>query len=223
MSKIGDVTIERVCLTWPAYGQAQGEVSTLTGSIPAGPVALRIADLTFAVSVVPGRAGLDGPEAWRGVVRAGMGWGTELGELHATYGGGPVKLSTILQHLAAECGERIELPADVIVGTSFARPVSLPGLPFTGADLLSLLRERRVTGPWRVDTDGVTRFGVRPSTTVDPRRYAVLARSLSAGYRKISVTALAGIVPGAILDGAVIGRLIITEDAGSLMCETYER
>lgn len=231
MSHINDVTISRVVLHWPAYGQWQAEVSTLTGSVPAGPVTLRIADLSLVGAVVPGRAGVDGPESWRGIARAGVGWGTELGDKHATYGGGAVKLSTVLRDLAADCGETIALPADAILGTSWARPVTLPGLPVTGRDVLALLRARGITGPWYVDTvidskgvaSAVTRWGLRPSSTVDPSRYRMGPRNLAAGYRKIFVDSLAGIVPGATLDGAKIGRLTITEDAGSLTCETWER
>lgn len=224
MSKIGDVTIERVILHWPAYGQWQAEVSTLTGSIPAGVTTMRIADASpFVGTVVPGRAGLDGPEAWRGEVRAGAGWGTELDDRHATYGGGPVKLSTVLADLAADCGETIAQPPETILGTTWARPATIAGLPVRGRDVLSLLRARGITGPWYVDPAGVTRWGVRPSPTVDPSRYRMLSRNLSAGYRKIGVDSLAGIAPGAILDGARIGRLTITEDAGSIVCETWER
>lgn len=223
MSRINDLVIDRVCLSWPAYGQWQAEVSTLSGTVAAGTATLRIADLAFTGGVVPGRSGLDGPEAWRGVIRGGMGWGTELGELHATYGGGPVKLSTVLGHLAADCGETIVQPTDALLGTSFARPVTVAGLPTRGRDVLSLLAARRITGPWRVDADGVTRFGVRAAPTLDPKRYRMGPRNLSMGYRKFYVDSLAGWAPGIIVDGATVARLIITEDAGSLVCETWER
>jgi hypothetical protein len=223
VSTIGKLVTAKTVLTWPAYGQWEAEVSTLTGVVPHGLVTIKIADVSFVGTVLPGRSGVDGPEAWRGIVRAGAGWNTKLTELNASYGGGPVKLSTVLAHVAEACGETIVQPTDVIIGSSFSRPVSLPMLPFRGRDLLALLRDRGITGPWRVDLDGVTRWGVRPAPTVPEKSYTRLPSDLSAGYRKVSVTSLRGIVPGAILDGAKIGRLVITEDAGALTCETYER
>lgn len=223
MSTIGKLVTAKTVLDWPAYGQWEAEVSTLTGVVAPGLVTLKIADVSFVGTVLPGRGGTDGPESWRGILRAGAGWGTKLGELHASYGGGPVKLSTVLADVAKDCGEQIAQPPDVLIGSSFSRPVSLPMLPFRGRDLLSLLRSRGMTGPWHVDLAGVTRWGLRPAPVIAAGKATVIDRNLSIGWRKFSLDKLGTIAPGVILDGAKVARLVITEDAGALTCETYER
>jgi hypothetical protein len=223
VSKLGQFTISHVRLDWPAYGQMMGEVSTQSGVVPPGLTTLVVGDLSFVVTVLPGREGTDGPEAWRCIILTGAGWMTKLTALHADYGGTlPVRRSAVLAHLAADCGEPIAQPTDGIIGSTWSRPISSPGLPFRGRDALSLLCARGKTAPWYVDVDGVTRWGVRPATVIQASKARVLDRNLSAGFRRLSIDSPATFTPGRVFEGVTIARTVIVEDAGSLTCELWQ-
>ena len=229
MSQLAGKHLTHIRFDWPAYGMAQGEVTTTDGAIPAGLATLQFGDLSFVVTVLPARAGLDSPATWHGVIMAGAGWLTKLGAAHADFGGAlPVKLLSVLGALAKDCGETLPanavagLPADAVIGSSWSFPISTPALPFRGRDALALLRARSKTGPWYVDRTGVTKWGARPSPTIADAKGRIVERDLSIGRRKVSIDSPLTFTPGARFDGALIARSVITEDAGALTCETWE-
>lgn len=179
-----------VKLWLPAWGRWFAEVSIDGESAIAGAASLVIAGSTFSGTVLSG-----GPFKGRAMYRivgGRGGWGrTVKARGYANDAG--VKLSTVLRDVATDAGEQLDLAnvsADTRLGPSYARP--------EGAARRVL--ELEAPRGWYVDEAGVTRIGRRPSVpftgkatveTVDRARALV----------RLAVDAIAGLVPGAVVEG----------------------
>lgn len=155
-----------------------------------GQVALEVAGLSLAGTVLSGGPGT-GRSFYR-VVGGKGGWGKELpAKSYANDAG--VRLATVLQDAAQECGETIEgVSTSERLGPAYTRP----------AGPASRVLEQTKPQGWYVDLDGVTRIGRRPRVelgdTTAPRTSQV-DRNL--GKVQIAPESLAAIVPGVTVEG----------------------
>lgn len=157
------------------------EVLTGAASIAFGGQALR-------GTIISGGA-VDGRAAYR-VVGGRGGWGKEIGPNSYLDDGG-VKVSTVLGDAARESGEALDGTPATRVGPVFTRA--------KGA--ASLVLNEIAPRAWRVDFDGVTRFGKRP--TINYTGSAVLtARDLARGVYTLAAEDVAGLLPGVSIDGS---------------------
>lgn len=149
---------------------------------------LVIADKTLVGTVVSGGA-VHGKAAYRIVAGAG-GWGRELKrKAYRNDAGG--KVASVITDAARECGETVEGLPTTRIGPHPTRPEG------PASRVLNTLTPRA----WRVDFDGVTRFGARTAATytgdgarsrVDPQGAIV----------EIATDAIANLLPGVSVDGS---------------------
>lgn len=174
-------------LSMPAWGLPSADVVLDQEVTLSGAVELVLADLTFRGTVVSGGP-WEGRSSYRIVGGAG-GWSRRVASKDYTNDAG-VKRSQIVADLATEVGETVEDVPSGTVGPKFTRaqgPASI------------VLHELFPRG-WRVDEDGVTRFGKRAVTQAD----AAIAHGtvdLAAGVVELMSDAIAKLVPGVTAHG----------------------
>lgn len=219
MSALGTQKVSRLQLSIGRTGSWRAETWCDEGAAPTGALPLTVADLTFKGTAA--RTGTDAPDLPHVVHVGGIGWERATVPLSYQLDGG-VRLSTILRDLSARAGEPIELPAnDVVIGKHWAIVAAREGDPLRLRDALTALARGRYVQPWRVDLDGVTRFGERAGGTVDAAAANVLERDSAAGCAIVGADAFAGLLPGATFEGNPILRLVITERPGNLQAEVW--
>src|SRR5262249_10256066 len=143
---------------------------------------------------------------WKALVTAPISFQSDAG----------VRLSTVLDAVARGAGMAIEQPTDATIGDYYEIVASRPGEPVRWMDVLADLVRAGHVAPWRVDPDGVTRFGARQAAKVTARA-TVVRRDASDGSITIGLDAPAQFLPGNTLDdGTTIARVKIRETAGKL-------
>ncbi len=193
--------------------------------------ALAAATLTIGDLVLVGRctqAGMDdhptGGARPRVTVEGGAGWGTLLTRA-GSYGpvAGGVRLSTVLRDLAALCGETYDPPKEALLPERYRWPASTPREPVTGRAVLADLMARGAIPTWRVDpATGKARFDAWPSLGAADASVRVMRRNLARGRRSLGLdTRVHAVLPGATIEGVVIRRLRLHEDARKLGAEVY--
>jgi hypothetical protein len=125
-----------------------------------------------------------------------------------------VRLSTVLKDLANRAGETIEQPADRTLEPHYAVPA------MRVREALSALQRAGYAPPWRVDPDGVTRFGDRTPVEFTGRA-TVMRRNAALGLAVVGLENPAGLLPGNTLEGATIVRLVVQETSGKLTAEVW--
>lgn len=151
-------------------------------------VQLLFADLTLSGTVVSGGA-FEGRAAYR-VAGGRGGWGKPI-ESRAYLDDSGVSASLVLEDAARDAGETITDLPSTLLGAHFTR------LEGTASAALNLLAPRA----WRVDFDGITRIGKRPTTTYTgtaPRTHV----DRNAAVIELATETLAGLVPGVSIDGS---------------------
>jgi hypothetical protein len=236
VSTIGSLRVSRLSLSIGLTGSWRAEVWCDQGTAPFGSLTLTAADLSLKGYAI--RSGSDAPDAPHVVHVGAPGWDREMtagtttsGGVTITSGAGwlayqndaGVRLSTVLRDLSRRAGEPIELPPDVTIGDHWTVIASRPGEPLYLRDALNALAVGRYVAPWRVDGDGVTRFGPRAGGVVDPASVNVIRRDMGAGLAVCGGDTFASILPGATFEGATIDRLVITERPGNLQAEIWTR
>lgn len=176
-----------VTVNLPSWGLWWADCQLDNEADLSGQVVLQLADLTLNGAIVSGGSWL-GRSSYRIVGGAG-GWCKPLKEKAYVNDAG-VKIAKVLGDAAAEAGETIEGAPSGICGTAFARqkgPASLS---------LNLLASQS----WRVDVDGVTRFGAPTGKTVD----SSITRGkvdFAAGSIELMSDSIAALLPGCICEG----------------------
>lgn len=186
----------------PAWGLPWCEVELDREVTFSGACSLVVADLTVACCVVSGGPWM-GRSAYRLVGGAG-GWQQSLPPKSYTNDAG-VKLSKVISDAAASAGEQVAgLPAGAC-GPAFDR------LAGPASQVLQLLAPRA----WRVDADGVTRFGAPPAT--EPSVTAARGKvDFAAGYVELMADSISSIVPGIVVEGLSAVDVIHTLETGKL-------
>jgi hypothetical protein len=213
---LGTEPASRARLQIPAYGLPFADVELTEPATLVGLQSLSIGGVTQACTVIAGGP-FEGKARYRLVGGFG-GWGTMLhgpddqGLAYDDDDG--VKMSRVLQDIAAECGETLGKLPTTRLGPHFARPV-MPAY--------QVLNELAPRG-WYIDDAGVTQFGTRPETTYtgDGTRVRI---DQAVGVIELALDELdPALVPGVIVDGnppATDIEYEVTPDR--LTCRVYWR
>lgn len=223
MSTLGSSRVLSLRALVPKSGQWHADVVLETGDVPSGRATLTIGKDASALALVGSvlRAGLNAPGQAHAVVIGGAGWLADVTTPMAYQSDAGVKLSTILRDVSRLANEPLELPADRPIGTAFAIPASTSSGPVRLCDVISMLQSRGYVDSWRVDPDGVTRFGARASSTVTGRA-TVMRRNPAVGVAIVGLDDPAQFLPGATVpDVGVARRVILVETSGKLQAEVY--
>lgn len=236
MSALGTQRISRLDLSIGRTGTWHAEAWSDEGVVTLGASTLTVGGLSFRGTTK--RGGNDAPDAPHAVHEGAVGWEREIAKSTTGVDGtiitstssaisyqndNGVRLRTVLTDLSKRAGETIEQPVDVSIGRHWVVIASRPGEPLRVRDALSALAQGRYVQPWRADPDGVTRFGERSGGVVDVASKTVTRRDMGAGWAEIGADTFADLLPGATWEGAVIGRLIISERPGNLSATVWTR
>ncbi len=203
-ARLNGLTCMRAVAHLPAWGLPWFDVVLdAEHTIEAGTAAtLEIADATFSCTVATGGPWI-GRSTFRLVGGAG-GWCKPL-PAQAYRNAAGVKISKVITDAATSAGERVEgVPAGTL-GPAWDR--------FAGAASQTL--QLATPRAWRVDPDGVTRFGAPPSRELD----VTAARGRvdrAAGRVELMADSIAGIVPGLVVEGITAVDVVHTIEAGKL-------
>lgn len=188
LASLNSVAVTRLLAQVPDWGCWWADVNLAEAETLSGRVTLTLADKTLVGTIVSGGAA-NGTAAYRIIGGAG-GWGRELAAKPYLNDAG-LKMSNVIGDAAAAVGETVESAPATRMGSHYARTVG------PASRVLHLLTPRA----WRVDFDGVTRFGARTYTTytgdaarsrVDPQGAIV----------ELATEEIGALVPGVVVDGA---------------------
>jgi hypothetical protein len=213
VTTLGDRTTMHVELSMARFGAWRANVVLSHGEAPdIGATTLVVGDLELSAYVLI--AGLDAPERPRATVVGGHGWELPLLAPLSYQSDAGVRLRTVLTDLASRAGETVEQPTDRSVGSHYAVPAS-PRSTTRLRDVLSALHRGEYVEPWRVDPDGVTRFGARAGVDVTDLGLE-LRRDAAVGARILNIDSPASFLPGNIYDGETIVRTVVRESSSNL-------
>jgi hypothetical protein len=214
----GALNIVSAKLHIPSAGAWRADLLLDHGDPPTGAATVTIGDLVLVGTVL--RSGLDAADRPHCTVIGGRGWFASVSAPRAFQSTAGVRLGTVLAALASGAGQTIVQPADRTIGEYYELQASRPGEPVTYADALNDLARTGACPPWRVDPDGVTRFGPRQAQAVTGR--ATLLRSdRGTGFATYGLDAPATWLPGHTVDGVAIDRIDICENAGKLEADVW--
>ena len=186
----------------PAWGLPFFDVELDDDAELAGRVTLTIADATFVCAVVRG-----GP--WLGrarylLVGGAGGWITPLPARAYGVSDLGIPRNHVIEDAAAECGETVEGAPTDYCGPAYVRA--------EGA--ASAVLHALTPAAWRVDADGVTRFGAPVARAVTPTtrpRVDLAARTV-----ELAEDSIAALVPGVTVEGLVASDVVHTLDSSRL-------
>lgn len=181
--------IERAAITLPRWGVWTADVQLASGAAQSGAATIEIAGLTLQGTILPDQGGVYAERGFYRVVGGAGGWRSTVGPKAYRNASG-VKLSTVVRDAARDAGETLATFTDRVVGPAFVRPEGEAARPL---DLL-------VPQGWHVGEDGVTRLSVRAAAAYQ-EPYQVMNRRPDRAAITIAAESLAGLVPGATLDG----------------------
>lgn len=224
MSTLGNLSVLTLEVNIPPSGGWFGVVRLDASALPAlGKTTLTIGDLALVGSIILADWD-DHPGGGRVVVRVRGGAGWRLPVARAgTYGGGSVRLSTVLADLAKMAGEDIVQPAELSLGADLLWQAHRPGAPVSCGSVLHDLVWRGFLSTWRVDPTGPTRFDAWPARGAADGRGRIVDRAGSRGRRTVGLdVSVAAFLPGATLEGVPIARTFLSETASKLTADVFE-
>lgn len=189
LGTLGGFAVSRAAVYVGAWGNYWIDVDLTEGEELAGKTAFVCGGVSMACSVVSGGVA-DGRAAYR-LAGGNAKWGHDVPAKPYLDDAG-VQASNVIGDAASEVGEVVAgLPATRL-GPHYARHHG------PASQVLHALAPRA----WRVDFDGVTRFGLRPKTvyTGDAPR---TRRSPGDAVIEIATEDLTGLVPGVTIDGSL--------------------
>lgn len=181
-------TVASCVVQLPRHGVWWADVELTEEVSLEGSVTLTLADASYVGTIKAGGASR-GRSRYR--IAGGAGAWSETVPAAAYVNDLGVKRVTLASDAAAACGETVDTSGLTgNVGPAFTRAQS------AASDVLQAIAPRA----WRVDVDGVTRFGARASMTIstDAPRVRI---DHAAGVIVLASTTIAALVPGAIVDG----------------------
>lgn len=219
-STLGTSTVHSLELRYPPFGDWRADLVLEAGEAPAvgSRTVLTVGDLVLQCTVL--RSGLDAPDRPHVVVSGAPGWARLIARPLSYQSDAGVRLSTVLQDLSEAAGQEVEQPTDGPVGEHYEVIAARDGDPARYRDALDELAEEGLLEPWRVDPDGVTRFGARAGTEVTARA-TVLRKGAGVGRAVYGIDAPLAFLPGNTISGVPISFLVVTETNGRLEAEIY--
>lgn len=189
LGTLGGNALSRAVVHVGAWGAFWVDADLVDPVALTGQTSLVLGGVSFACTVVSGGA-VDGRAAYR-LVGGHGGWGNAVSAKGYSDDGG-VKIGTVIADAASAVGETVAgLPATRL-GPHYARRSDAPA-----SAVLNDVAPRS----WRVDFDGVTRFGPRPTTAYSgdaPRT----RRDPGAAVVELATEDLTGLLPGVTVDGS---------------------
>jgi hypothetical protein len=220
VSKLGSQTVMRSVIYIPEWGGWHADATLDSGAVPTGE-----ATLTSGTLVLKGRiqrSGFEAPGKPRAIIFGGLGWQGLITAPISFQSDAGVRLSTVLSALSKGSGQAIEQPRDTTIGVYFECVASRPGEPTRWADVLAELVRDGYSPPWRVDPDGVTRFGARTPKEVATRA-TVLHVDAGVGFTTYGIDDPAEFLPGNTVNGTPIARVVIRETSGKFEVDAYTK
>src|SRR5512138_2924262 len=219
-STLNGATVKTLELRYPEFGDWTADMTLEAGASPArgARVTLIVGDL-----VLPGvveRAGDDAPDRPHVVVVGAPGWAELIASPLSYQSDAVVRLSAVLKDLSRASGQPIEQPPDADIGGHYEVIAASPGDPTRYRDALDELAEEGLLPPWRVDPDGVTRFGARAGVAVASRA-TELRKGSGVGRMVYGLNSPRAFLPGNIVGGKKIAMVVFTESSGNLEAEVY--
>jgi hypothetical protein len=223
VSALGVVPVVEIhSLAISDVGGHVADLTLATSALPALDVApLDVGDLRLVGRIViAGHDDHPGGARARVIHRGGAGWYAPLARGGSYVATGGVRLSTVLRDLAAAAGERYDAPLDALLPARYRWPAPAPGAPLVPADVLADLRARRAIATWRIDPDtGRATFAPWPRATCGAH---VIDRDLASARRSLALdTRVRQVLPGSVVEGATIRRVLITETSQSMRAEVW--
>ncbi len=150
-------------LYFPNAGAWRADMTLESGDAPpvGSTVSLSCADLVLSGGVL--RADVDAAGKPHAVIVGGLGWQSLVTRPISFQSDAGVRLSTVLTAIASASGEKLQQPTDKTIGDYYEVVASRDGAPVRWLDVLNDLARNGYVEAWRVDPDGVTRFGARSS------------------------------------------------------------
>lgn len=186
---LADVRATKARSTLSAWGAWHADVALDGEHTLTGQVTLDLAGLLLQGTVLSG-----GPSEGRSfyrVVGGRGGWGKELPRKSYSNDAG-VRLATVLEDAARECGEVIEgVSPSMRLGPSYTRPEG------PAREVLEL----NAPQAWYVGEDGITRLGRRPTFELGASVPRVSPVDHTRRTLTIAPESLSGLVPGVTFDG----------------------
>ncbi len=220
MSTVGSQTAQRSVIYVPEWGGWHSDLTLDSGTPPTGDVVLTSGTLVLHGRVQ--RSGFDAPDKPRVVIFGGLGWQGLITSPISFQSDAGVRLSTVLSTLSKGAGQPIEQPRDTTIGVYFECVASRPGEPARWADVLAELVRDGYCPPWRVDPDGVTRFGPRAQKEVSSRA-TVLHVDAGVGFTTYGIDDPVEFLPGNTVGGVPIARSVIRETSGKFEVDVYTK
>lgn len=218
MTSLGTQTVTRSSIYLPKWGGWHADQTLDGGELPSGDVTVTSGTLALKGRVQ--RAAFDSPAKPRVVVFGGLGWQDLITRPLSFQSDSGVRLSTVLAALSRGSGQPIEQPADKTIGVYYECVASRPGEPVRWANALAELVRDGYAPPWRVDPDGVTRFGPRTPKAVSTRATA-LQPDAALGFVTYGIDDPVDFLPGNTIEGTPIERVIIRETSGKFEVDVY--
>jgi len=189
LGTLGGFSVSRASVYVGAWGTYWIDVDLPDPEELKGKTSFVCGSVSMACTVVSGGA-VDGRAAYRLAGGAG-GWGSEVPAKPYLDDAG-VKLSSVIGDAAREVGESVDGLPKTRLGPHYARRTG------PASQVLHALAPRS----WRVDFDGVTRLGLRPTTkyTGDAPR---TMRDPGLNLIELATEDLTGLVPGVTIDGSL--------------------
>jgi hypothetical protein len=201
--------VTRGRLVFPEWGVAWGDLELAEPDVLTGRVVLTDGVTSVSCTIISG--GVDaGRAAYRVAVGAG-GWGRALPQRGYQNDAG-VKKSLVLGDAASECGETLADVPSGTVGNHFAR-ANAPA-----SEVLQTLARNA----WRVDDDGVTRFGLRPDTTYTGEGTADVGNSHLQTV-DVKVDDITGLRPGVLVAGVRAADVEYSITSSKITATVYPR
>lgn len=166
----------------PTYGLWAGDVSLATADPVPDDVALSLGNLTLRGHVY--RQSLFCGERKCRLVAGAGGWRKTIGWRQYSLAGG-VNLSLVLGDAARECGERVNVQNDYVIGTGWVREKA------AASRQLRLL----AGSDWYVDPSGVTQIAAWPTKTITSA-FTVIDQDGAEGRVTIATEDYASWMPG---------------------------
>lgn len=198
----------------PIAGAVRADVVLESGeTAPTGTQVLTIGSLVLTLGVL--RSDFDSVGRPHAILIGGLGWQNLITAPISFDSPAGVRLTTVLASLARAAGTNIALPAEKVIGEHYAVEASRTGKPLRYMDALNDLVRAGYVASWRVDPDGITRFGARTPAPVTGRATAMRSDTAS-GITTYGLDDPAEFLPGNTIDGVPIGRVVIREAHGKL-------
>lgn len=188
LASLNGHTATRARVHVPDWGLWWADVDLAEEEALTGAVTLVLADKTLSGTIVSGGA-LHGRASYR-IVGGRGGWGATLPRKAYANDLG-VKVANVIGDAASACGESIESPPSTKLGPHFVR-AELPA---------SFVLNQIVPRAWRVDFDGVTRFGARETVTYTGEGVRSNV-DLNAGLYELAIEEIDTLLPGVTIDGS---------------------